>query len=189
MVYIIIRAPYDKNYKKAGQFRTIMYQIDKPLLFLLSIGLLLMPLLWIFTPFLAAYHIPLPLWARSIGIILSMVSLIYFWQIHKTLGINWSPTLEIRQGHELIKDGPYKNIRHPMYAQIWMWSIAQVFIVSNSIAGFSGITAWAILYFIRVPKEEKMMKDYFGEEYISYMKQTGRILPKLHYKNKLPKSS
>jgi protein-S-isoprenylcysteine O-methyltransferase Ste14 len=65
-----------------------------------------------------------------------------------------------------------------MYLQIWLWSISQVLIVSNLFAGFSGIIAWSILYFIRVPKEEKMMIDYFGDEYAEYMKQAGRIFPK-----------
>ena len=67
-----------------------------------------------------------------------------------------------------------------MYAQIWMWTFSQVLIVSNLFAGFSGIIAWAILYFIRVPKEEKMMTETFGAEYIDYKKQTGKIFPKLN---------
>jgi protein-S-isoprenylcysteine O-methyltransferase Ste14 len=106
--------------------------------------------------------------------------LFYFWWIHKTLGVNWSPTLEIRKGHQLIKAGPYKRIRHPMYSQIWLWTIAQFLIISNIFAGLSGILAWTILYFIRVPSEEKMMIEIFGDEYIEYMKQTGRVFPKLN---------
>jgi protein-S-isoprenylcysteine O-methyltransferase Ste14 len=144
----------------------------------MSIGLLFIPLIWLFTPFLNDFKIDFPVWLRIVGIAISIISLFYFRWIHKTLGANWSPTLEIRKGHQLIITGPFKRIRHPMYLQIWLWSISQVLIVSNLFAGFSGIIAWSILYFIRVPKEEKMMIDYFGDEYAEYMKQTGRIFPK-----------
>jgi protein-S-isoprenylcysteine O-methyltransferase Ste14 len=34
-------------------------------------------------------------------------------------------------------------------------------------------------YFLRVPAEEKMMQETFGDEYRKYMKETGRVLPKL----------
>jgi len=36
-----------------------------------------------------------------------------------------------------------------------------------------------LLYFMRIPKEERMMLDSFGEEYRAYYQRTGRILPRL----------
>jgi protein-S-isoprenylcysteine O-methyltransferase Ste14 len=149
----------------------------------MSFGLLLIPLIWLFTPFLDNFKIGFPDWLRLTGVAISVVSLFYFKWIHKTLGENWSPTLEIIKGHRLIKSGPYKSIRHPMYAQIFLWTIAQVLIVSNLFAGFSGIIAFTILYFVRVPHEEKMLIEYFGDEYIEYMKQKARIFPKLNRTN------
>ncbi len=179
IIYILIRVPFDKKYKQQEKIRVVNSTKEKSLLFLMALGLLLMPLLWIFTPFLERFRIDFPLWVRLIGIAVSIGSLFYFQWIHKTLGDNWSPTLEIRKGHQLIKTGPYKTIRHPMYTQIWLWTIAQVFIISNWVAGFSGIIVWAILYFSRVSSEENMLKENFGDEYAEYMKQTGRVFPKL----------
>lgn len=178
-IYISIRVPYENEYKREEKIKTIHSKKEKILLFLLSIGLLLIPLVWVFTPFFDSFNIKLPVWSRLLGIIISILSLFYFNWIHKTLGVNWSPTLEIRKGHQLVKVGPYKRIRHPMYTQIWLWTIAQVLLISNFVAGFSGIILWAILYFIRVPKEEKMLVENFGEEYLEYMKKTGRVFPKL----------
>lgn len=179
VLYILIRAPFDTIYKQEEKIKTIRSAKEKILLVLMSLGLLVVPLIWIFTPFLDNFKIEFPVWLRIVGIVISVISLFYFRWIHKTLGANWSPTLEIRKGHQLIKTGPYKTIRHPMYTQIWLWTIAQGLIVSNLFAGFSGILVWAILYFIRVPKEEKMMIENFGDEYLEYMKQTGRVFPKL----------
>ncbi len=178
IIYILVRAPFENRYKQEEKSKTIHSIKEKYLLFLLSLGLIVIPIAWLFTPFLDSFDIELPVLARLLGIVISISSLIYFNWIHKTLGANWSPTLEIRKGHQLVKTGPYKRIRHPMYAQIWLWTIAQFLIVSNSIAGLSGIVAWAILYFIRVPGEEKMMIDHFGNEYVQYMSQTGRVFPR-----------
>jgi protein-S-isoprenylcysteine O-methyltransferase Ste14 len=65
-----------------------------------------------------------------------------------------------------------------MYAQIWLWTIAQALIISNWFAGFSGIIAWTVVYYVRVPTEEKMMMEEFGSKYLDYMNNTGRVLPK-----------
>lgn len=181
IAYIVIRAPFDTKHKQAEKLKVEKSTNEKFLLILLSIGLMLIPLVWMFTPFLDTFKINLPDWLRLLGIIISILSLIYFWKIHKALGTNWSPTLEIKASHQLIKVGPYRTIRHPMYTQIWIWTIAQALIVSNLYAGFSGIIAWGIVYFIRVPKEEKMMIAHFGNEYLEYMSQTGKVLPKIKF--------
>ena len=44
---------------------------------------------------------------------------------HADLGLNWSITLEMRKGHELIVHGVYRRIRHPMYAAIFLFAVAQ----------------------------------------------------------------
>lgn len=176
--YIIIRAPFETIYKREEKVKTINSRKENFLLFLLFLGLLLVPLVWIFTSLLDMFDINLPVWSRLLGIVIAILSLFYFKWIHKTLGANWSPTLEIRKGHQLINSGPYQKIRHPMYAQIWIWTIAQFLIISNIFSGLSGILSFAILYYFRVPQEEKMMIDKFGDKYIQYIKQTGRVIPK-----------
>ncbi|MBL7996437.1 isoprenylcysteine carboxylmethyltransferase family protein [bacterium] len=178
IIYITIRVPFDKTYQRQEIIKKANLLKEKFSLLLISLGLLLMPLLWVFTSYLNFSKMEFPIWVRLTGIAISIVSLLYFYRIHKTLGANWSPTLEIKKGHQLIKTGPYKTIRHPMYAQMWLWTIAQVLIISNVIAGLSGIIAFAIFYFMRVGREEKMMIGTFGDEYVEYMKLTGRVFPK-----------
>jgi protein-S-isoprenylcysteine O-methyltransferase Ste14 len=184
-IYILIRAPFDKAYRSQRKIKILDAKIEKHLLLVLMTGLVLIPLIWVFTPFLNDFKIEFPDWLRIFGIVISIISLFYFRWIHKTLGANWSPTLEIIKGHHLIKIGVYKRIRHPMYSQMLIWAIAQCLIISNYIAGFSGLIVWVVFYFIRVPKEEKMMTDYFGEEYIKYKRQTKSILPNIKNSNLL----
>jgi protein-S-isoprenylcysteine O-methyltransferase Ste14 len=179
LIFMLIRIRHGKEYKSNFNKKKEGTKREKFLVILVSIGMIIVPVIWLLSNLLQLANIDFPTSVRLIGSIISIYSLWLFYEVHDVLGKNWSPVLEIREGHTLIKEGPYKRIRHPMYTQIWIWVIAQFLITSNWIVGLSGLVPWSILYFVRVPKEEKMMEETFGEAYLEYMEQTGRILPKL----------
>ena len=118
----------------------------------------------------------LTLYAQVTGMLV-VPTLWLFYRSHKDLGLNWSVSLEIREDHEIVDKGVYKTIRHPIYAAIWLWVIAQALLLSNYSAGFAGIVSFALLYFLIVRKEEEMMVKEFGEPYRKYQKRTKRIIP------------
>jgi len=66
-----------------------------------------------------------------------------------------------------------------MYAAHLLWGIAQVLLLQNWIAGFAMLATSLPLYLVRIPREEQMMLEHFGEEYHLYMSQTGRVIPLL----------
>jgi protein-S-isoprenylcysteine O-methyltransferase Ste14 len=153
--------------------------LEKVLLFAMSISVLLLPLLYWFTPLLnfANYH--LPVLVPSFGTAIMVLSLWLFWRSHSDLGQNWSVTLELRENHQLVTHGVYRFIRHPMYASIWLWAIAQAMMLQNWLAGWPTLIAFAFMYFLRVSREERMMAELFGDDYRRYMEQTGRLFPRL----------
>ena len=153
--------------------------IDILLLILILCASFIIPLCYIFSPWLNFANYYLPLWATGFGLILFIISLALFWKSHADLDKNWHVSLELKKKHILVTDGVYKTIRHPMYSSFALWSIAQCLLLHNFIAGFSTLVIDGIMYFIRVPKEEQMMLDQFGDEYRDYMKRTGRLLPKI----------
>jgi len=148
------------------------------LLSLLFVGMLVTPLIYVFTPFLSFADYQFPSWVGWTGVVVFTIGLWLFWRSHADLGRNWSYTLELRKGHQLITSGVYKYVRHPMYAAALMLGVAQVLILHNWIAGWSSLVSFVALYFLRVPHEEQMMLNHFGEEYQSYMNRTGRIIPR-----------
>jgi protein-S-isoprenylcysteine O-methyltransferase Ste14 len=91
-----------------------------------------------------------------------------------------SPTMEIQQSHSLITCGVYRYIRHPIYAAMWLWGIAQALLLQNFIAGLAGLVSFLPLYLFRVGREEQMMSSHFGEAYQTYMNRTGRIIPRIN---------
>jgi protein-S-isoprenylcysteine O-methyltransferase Ste14 len=102
-----------------------------------------------------------------------------FWRSHVDLGRNWSPSLQLREGHTLVTQGMYRSIRHPMYTSQCLWSIAQTLLLQNWVAGWAGLVLFLPLYLLRVPREEQMMLAQFGEAYRTYMERTGRVVPVL----------
>jgi protein-S-isoprenylcysteine O-methyltransferase Ste14 len=102
-----------------------------------------------------------------------------FWRSHADLGLNWSVSLEVRQGHQLVTHGIYRRIRHPMYTAIFLYGLAQGLLLPNWLAGWSSLVPFTIMYLLRVRREEQMMLQFFGDDYRSYMTRTGRLLPRL----------
>ncbi len=121
----------------------------------------------------------LPVWATDIGAVLQIPSLWLFWRSHRDLGRNWSPGLEVREDHGLVTQGIYARIRHPMYAAIWLSSLAQPLLIHNFVAGALVIPAFALMSMLRIPREEAMMRERFGMAYRDYTSHTGRFIPKI----------
>jgi protein-S-isoprenylcysteine O-methyltransferase Ste14 len=103
-----------------------------------------------------------------------------FRRTHKALGRNWSITLQIREKHELISHGPYALVRHPMYTSFLLMALGQAFLLANWVVGLAGLIGFAVLFCLRVDKEERMMLEIFGPEYRAYMDRTKRIIPYIY---------
>ncbi|MGI9402728.1 MAG: protein-S-isoprenylcysteine O-methyltransferase [Rhizobiaceae bacterium] len=145
-----------------------------------TLGLGIIPAIWVFTGIPGNFdHVTSPI-IVIIGLMVFAGSLRLFRITHKALGAMWSHSLDLREGHKLVTSGIYENVRHPMYSAFWLWAVAQPFLLSNWVAGFSGIAGFGTLYFLRVGQEERMMEERFGEEYRQYCSRTKRIIPGIH---------
>jgi protein-S-isoprenylcysteine O-methyltransferase Ste14 len=179
VIEMAIRAPIRKAQRGDAKSDQRVTTQEKTLLGLLFLAMFFMPLIYAFTNWLDFANYILPTWAGWLGVAIFAFALFVFWRAHKDLGLNWSPSLEIREKHELITKGIYGLIRHPMYASQWLWVIAQPLLLQNWIAGLLNFIIFIPFYFLRVQAEEKMMLDTFGEEYKNYLQKTGAVFPKL----------
>jgi len=172
----VIRGIFTAGYKKQqfGFSRTI--SLDTLLLLVASIGLLL-PLVYLFSPWLDGADYYLPRWTGWTGAVVFAAALWLLWRSHVDLGRHWSPNLEMRTDHTLFTDGVFRYIRHPMYAAHWLWGIAQLLLLHNWIVGPALILSLFFLLLYRIPREEKMLLERFGDEYRAYMSRTKRVIP------------
>lgn len=175
----VIRRPHEKANMKNEIVDSNQNIVDNVLQVAVFVGLALLPVLQLSLGILGFADYTLPVWICIFGVALLVVGLWFFWRSHNDLGRNWSTSLQIREGHDLITYGVYKRIRHPMYSAFFLISIAQALLIQNWIAGLSGIVAFGLMYLIRVPQEETMMYERFGEKYRDYCQKTGRVFPKL----------
>ena len=84
--------------------------------------------------------------------------------------------LQINKGHQLVKDGLYKHIRHPIYLGETLRNLGIV-IVLTSVFGLFFIVVATVLLLFRIEIEEKMLIETFGEDYREYRKNTKKIIP------------
>jgi protein-S-isoprenylcysteine O-methyltransferase Ste14 len=178
VIEIIIRIPLNRKRKQEKMSEQRVTQQERTLLGLLSLGMFFIPIIYGATNWLDFANYTLPAWAGWLGVLLIAGALFVFWRAHADLGLNWSPSLEIREKHELITRGIYGVIRHPMYASQWLWVLAQPLLLQNWIAGFANLLVFIPFYFLRVKAEEQMMMESFGEQYQVYMEKVGGVLPK-----------
>jgi protein-S-isoprenylcysteine O-methyltransferase Ste14 len=92
------------------------------------------------------------------------------------LGGNWSGMVTLKQDHELVRSGPYRWVRHPIYTGL----LLAVFGTAVAIGEWRGIIALALfavafLYKIRI--EERFLVDRFGAAYGRYREQVPALVP------------
>lgn len=179
LIEIFIRIPLNRKRKLEKMSERRVTRQEKTLLGLLSLAMFFVPIVYGASDWLDFADYMLPAWAGWLGVVLISGAVFVFWRAHADLGLNWSPTLEIREKHELITGGIYAHIRHPMYASQWLWVLAQPLLLQNWIAGFLNLLVFIPFYFLRVREEERLMLEQFGDQYRSYMQRVGAVLPKL----------
>jgi protein-S-isoprenylcysteine O-methyltransferase Ste14 len=178
IIEMIIRAPLNQKRKQEKMSEQRVTRQERTLLGLLFLGMFFVPIIYAATNWLDFANYQLPAWAGGLGVLILAGALFVFWRAHADLGLNWSPSLEIREKHELITRGIYGLIRHPMYASQWLWVIAQPLLLQNWIAGFLNLLVFIPFYLLRVKAEEQMMLEKFGDQYHTYRQKVGAILPK-----------
>ena len=94
------------------------------------------------------------------------------------LASNWSGKVKIQEKHNLIKDGPYKIIRHPIYTGVLVMMLGSGIIIGN-ILDF----VWVLFCFFglyrKSKQEEKLLINEFGQLYEQYKKETKMMIPYL----------
>jgi len=180
IAWYLLRRPYERRARKVRVAKATHRDRDRVLLLFAFTGLGIVPLVYVVTGFprFADYpFVPALAWC---GAAIFAAALWLFRRSHRDLGRNWSVTLEVRERHALVTAGVYRLIRHPMYASFWLWALAQVLLLPNWIAGPAGLVGVGILFFLRLPQEEQLMVETFGDQYKDYASRTARVVPWLY---------
>ena len=93
-----------------------------------------------------------------------------------TLGRNWSATVTVKEDHELIRSGPYRFARHPIYTGLLLGFIG----TAVALAEWRGVLAVAIVFaalWRKLRLEERWMAETFGGQYAAYKRKVRALAP------------
>ena len=95
----------------------------------------------------------------------------------RTLGKQWSVAARLVEEHELIIEGPYKLVRHPIYTGMFGMLLATGLAITNWRWLLLAVLIFSIGTWIRVRVEEKLLRSQFGSAYENYARQVSAVLP------------
>ena len=180
----VIRLRYQLPLLRQHVVERHSFAVDSAMLMIFGVGYIVLPVLFAATDRLAFADYDMPMVGVAVGALLLVTGLALFWRTHHDLGKSFSKRLEIYEQHQLVTEGIYGRVRHPMYTAVWLWMIAQPLLVHNAVAGLAGLLGFAVVYFSRVGigpyvgHEERMLLEHFGEDYEAYVARTGRLWPR-----------
>ena len=127
-------------------------------------------------PWTGARWLPVSLLVVSVGLIIQVGSMLLDIWAMRCLGRNWSSAVTIKVDHELVRSGPYRLVRHPIYtAMIGMY--LGTAIVSGELHGLLGVALCAVAYWRKTRMEEHGLREVFGKTYEEYRRESWALVP------------
>jgi protein-S-isoprenylcysteine O-methyltransferase Ste14 len=172
-VYWQIRA---FNTKTTQRLEPAASRILRVFIFLIAIVLLSIPRIPLAWLYLQIW--PVGFWPFWLGAAVTIASLLFAVWARGSLGSNWSRSVTIKQGHELITTGPYAVVRHPIYTGV-LTGLLGTAIALSQVRGFIALALFFLAFWIKLRMEEQWMRSQFGETYDSYAHRTAALVPYL----------
>src|ERR1700745_456149 len=139
--------------------------ILRVLVFLIAISFLSIPRIPL--PWLYVQLWPQGYWPFWLGAALTVAGLLFAIWAREHLGRNWSRSVTIKQGHELINTGPYAVVRDPIYTGILAGFLGMAIAISQ-VRGFIVCVLIFLVFWVKLRMEEEWMRSQFGETYSAY---------------------
>lgn len=174
-LFTLIRIPFMRqSFKGAANHEDKQTAINYTIASVLVVGAGFLCLL---NPSLIKWSaIDLPSWIRFLGIFLGLIGNVLLLWTHRSLGKSFAMFVSSTTEHQLIRNGPYKSMCHPMYTAFFLIAFG-FFLAASNLLFLAFILLMLYPLSFRVRDEEKYLTDVFGDEYLVYMKHTKRFIP------------
>ena len=134
---------------------------------------------WLWNPlWFASAAVPMPIWARWIGVGGFALSVIWLIWMFVSLGTNLTDTVVTRRNAYFVERGPYRYVRNPMYSGILMIGPSLGLALGSWLVPLAATVMFAVLA-RRTRIEERYLVARFGDQYRDYMARVGRFFPRL----------
>jgi protein-S-isoprenylcysteine O-methyltransferase Ste14 len=121
--------------------------------------------------------VPDQLWLAWLGSALCAVGVLFAIWARRSIGRDWSAEVQIKEGHQLIRSGPYAHIRHPIYTGLILATLGTALLIGE----YRGLLA-VLMFFVgftrKARKEESFLAAEFGPAFEEHRRHTGFFLPR-----------
>jgi protein-S-isoprenylcysteine O-methyltransferase Ste14 len=114
------------------------------------------------------------------GLVLFLLGIVLRWWAIVHLGRFFTVNVAIATDHRVVSDGPYRLVRHPSYAGIFLLFIGMGLLLFNWLSALVLVVPTFLLFLYRMRVEERALLQALGEPYRAYMARTKRLVPFLY---------
>jgi protein-S-isoprenylcysteine O-methyltransferase Ste14 len=118
----------------------------------------------------------MPLFFSGVAVVAAGLAFSVWARMH--LGRNWSGTVTLKQDHELIRGGPYRYVRHPIYTGLLLAFIGCA-IARDEWRGVLAIAIMCAALWRKLKLEERWMTEQFGDAYRRFCAEVPALIPNL----------
>jgi len=135
---------------------------------------------WFFWPDAFSWtYFPIAPAVRWLAVLLLLPVLMFYAWSFRSLGNNYRGGVGLYDAHELVTTGPYRWIRHPVYASFIAIMLLVFLLSANWLLGLSGLILVSAVAATRIPIEDHQLQERFGPAWDSYRDRTGRLIPRM----------
>jgi len=129
-------------------------------------------------PGLGHRWLPAAVWVVPVGLCLQAGSALLAVWARRHLGRNWSGAITAKVDHQLIRTGPYRVVRHPIYSGMLGMFLGTA-LVSGELHGLLAVVIIAAAYWRKIRLEEKLLARVFGDQFNEYRQKSWAVIPGL----------
>ncbi len=122
--------------------------------------------------------LPDELWIAWSGAALTLLGVLFAIWARFTIGKEWSAEVQIKEGHQLIRNGPYAHIRHPIYTGILL-ALCGTAMAIGEYRAILGVVLFLVGFIRKAKKEERFLAGEFGLAFDEHRRRTGFFLPRV----------
>jgi protein-S-isoprenylcysteine O-methyltransferase Ste14 len=143
-----------------------------------ALGFYFMFSLRIDVPWLQYRFIPRTPMIGTVAVAITVAGMAFAVWARVYLGRNWSSAPTIKEHHQLIRGGPYRFVRHPIYTGILL-AMVGTFLANGKARGALAVVLVWFAWTVKSRMEEEFMVRTFGAEYEEYRRTTGALIPRI----------
>jgi protein-S-isoprenylcysteine O-methyltransferase Ste14 len=120
--------------------------------------------------------LPAGWWVVPLGLAVHVGSFMLAASARRHLGRFWSAEITQKADHQLVRTGPYRFVRHPIYTAILGMFVGMA-IVSGDLHAFIAVAVILFAYWRKIRLEEQNLVEVFGATYDDYRRTTRALVP------------